>query len=74
MKFLMILFLFLGISDFSYAQSMVIHYTDGEKSVIKTEEVESITISEKSSSELKKTLADSLTTLNSENTLKRGIF
>lgn len=66
MKFLMILFLFLGISDFSYAQSMVIHYTDGEKSVIKTEEVESITISEKSSSELKKTLADSLTTLNSK--------
>ena len=66
MKFLMILFLFLGISDFSYAQSMVIHYTDGEKSVIKTEEVESLTISEKSSSELKKTLADSLTTLNSK--------
>lgn len=66
MKFINILFLLLGISSISYAQSMVIHYTDGEKSSIKTEDIESITISERTNSELKKTLADSLTTLNSK--------
>lgn len=66
MKFVNILFLLLGISSFSYSQSMVIHYTDGEKSSIKTEDVESITISEKSSSELKKSLSDSLEVLQTK--------
>ena len=36
MKFFSILLLFLGISTISYAQSMIIHYADGEKSFIKT--------------------------------------
>ena len=66
MKFFSILLLFLGISTISYAQSMIIHYADGEKSFIKTEDVDSITISENSKSELKKSLSDSLARLNSK--------
>ena len=66
MKFLSILFILLGISNISFAQSMVIHYSDGEKSSIKTEEIDSITISKDSHSEIKKSLADSLFSLNSK--------
>ena len=67
MKFINILFLLLGISSISYAQSMVIHYTDGEKSSIKTEDIDSITISERTNSELKKTLNEYVKTQNKPN-------
>ena len=60
MKFFSILLLFLGISTISYAQSMIIHYADGEKSFIKTEDVDSITISENSQSDLIESLSDRL--------------
>lgn len=66
MKFLSILLLFWGINTNSYAQSMIIYYADGEKSFIKTEDVDSITISENTKSELKKSLSDSLARLNSK--------
>lgn len=66
MKFLSVLFILLGIGNISFAQSMVIHYSDGEKSSIKTEEIDSITISKDSHSEIKKSLADSLFSLNSK--------